>query len=68
VFAEERFVAMPKQFRDPKLRSAELALRLMTTTSEHVRDCQRCYEILVRRAGEKLDERISALPGRTEKA
>lgn len=53
---------MPKQFRDPKLRSADLALQLMTTTAEHVRDCQRCYEILARRAGEKLEGIIAAIP------
>jgi len=53
---------MPKQFRDPKLRSADLALRLMTTTAEHLRDCPRCYEILARRAGEKLDEMIAGWP------
>jgi hypothetical protein len=51
---------MPKQFKDPKLRSADLALRMMTTTAEHVRDCQRCYEILVRKAGERLDEIFAA--------
>ena len=53
---------MPKQFKDPKLRSADLALRLMTTTAEHVRDCQRCYEILARGAGEKLQEMIAKRP------
>ena len=53
---------MPKQFRDPKLRSADLALRLMTTTAEHIRDCPRCYEILARRSGEKLDETITGWP------
>ena len=54
--------AMPKQFRDPKLRSADLALKLMTTTAEHVRDCQRCYELLVRKADEELGGMIAALP------
>lgn len=58
---------MPEQFKDPKFRSADLAVRLMMTTADHVRDCQRCYEILVRRAGEKLDERISALPAQRRK-
>jgi hypothetical protein len=53
---------MPKQFRDPKLRSADLAIRLITTTAEHLHDCPRCYEILVRAAGEKLEERIANLP------
>jgi hypothetical protein len=53
---------MPKQFRDPKLRSADLALRLMTATAEHVRDCSRCYEVLTRGAREKLDAIIAAKP------
>ena len=53
---------MPKQFKDPTLRSADLALRLMTKTAEHVRDCPRCYEILARRAGEKLGEIIAGWP------
>ncbi|MGO9449567.1 MAG: hypothetical protein ACLQDV_00770 [Candidatus Binataceae bacterium] len=53
---------MPKQLKDPKLRSADLAIRLMTTTAEHVRDCPRCYEILVRAAGEKLGEINAARP------
>jgi len=53
---------MRKQFRDSKLRSADLALRLMTATAEHVRDCPRCYEILARGAGEKLDAIIAAKP------
>ena len=34
----------------------------MTTSAEHIHDCQRCYEILVRRAGEKLEEMIAAIP------
>ncbi len=46
---------MPKQFRDPKLRSADFALDLLATTADHVRVCPRCYEILVRKVGEKLD-------------
>jgi hypothetical protein len=58
---------MPKQFRDPKLRSADLALRLMTTTAEHIRDCPRCYEILARRAGEKLEEIIAGWPAERRK-
>jgi hypothetical protein len=32
----------------------------MATTAEHVRDCQRCYEILVRGVGKKVDEIIAA--------
>jgi hypothetical protein len=58
---------MPKQFRDPKLRSADLAIRLMTTTAEHLRDCPRCHEILVRAASEKLEERIADLPAERRK-
>jgi hypothetical protein len=57
----------PKTFGDPKLRSADLALRLMTTTAEHLRDCPRCYEILARRAGEKLGEIIAAKPVERQK-
>ena len=53
---------MPTQFKDPKLRSADFAIRLMATTAEHVRDCQRCYEILVRGLGEKLDEMAEIVP------
>lgn len=52
---------MAEQFRDPKLRSADLALRVMATTAEHVRDCQRCYDILVRGVGENLDEMVSEM-------
>jgi hypothetical protein len=62
---------MTEQFREPKLRSADLALRLMATTAEHVllmattaehvRDCQRCYEILTRGVGEKLDEMVAEM-------
>jgi len=50
---------MPEQFRDPKLRSAEFAVRLMATTADHVRDCRRCSEILVRGVGKELDEMIA---------
>ena len=42
--------------KDPKSRTADFVVRLMAMTAEHVRDCRRCYEILVRRVGEKLDE------------
>ncbi len=41
---------------------------MMTTTAEQVRDCQRCYEILVREAGERLDEIIARLPSERQKA
>jgi hypothetical protein len=29
----------------------------MMQTAEHVRDCQRCYEILAERAGKSLEEK-----------
>jgi hypothetical protein len=54
---------MPIQLRDPKLRCADFAVSLIATTAEHVRDCQRCYEILVRGIGEKFYEEIAALRG-----
>jgi hypothetical protein len=47
---------MAEQFRDSKLRSADLALCVMATTAEHVRDCRRYYDVLVRGVGESLNE------------
>jgi hypothetical protein len=50
---------MAEQFRDSKLRSTDLALRVMATTAEHVRDCR--YDILVRGVGESLDDAAAEL-------
>jgi hypothetical protein len=52
---------MPIQLRDPKLRCADFAVSLMATTAEHVRNCQRCYEILVGGIGENFYGEIAAL-------
>ena len=34
----------------------------MATTAEHIRDCPRCYDILERKAGQKLEEMIAQRP------